>query len=285
LTIKHNRRKKLEELKTASAGLRKDIIEMIYTARAGHPGGSLSAVDIINVLYNYKMKHDPENPGWAERDRFIMSKGHASPALYAVLGNCGYFPGEEFKSFRKFGGLLQGHVHRDVPGVELSTGSLGQGLSVASGMALGSKLAGKNSRVYCMLGDGEMQEGQVWETVMTAAQYRLDNLCAILDYNGIQENGRIDRIKKLEPVTDKLKDFGWEVLEIDGHDYVQIADALDNTGAAGEKPLFIKANTVKGKGISYMEDRFEWHAKNPDKEQLAQALKELGFKAEIKDGN
>lgn len=264
-----------QELKQRSRNMRRDILKMTNYAGSGHPGGSLSCIDILNYLYCDHLKHDPKKPDWKERDRFIMSKGHASPAMYAVLGEEGYFDKSEFKKFRKFEALLQGHVYTGVPGVEFSTGSLGQGLSAANGMAFASKLKKADVNVYCLLGDGEMQEGQIWEAMMTAGHHELDNLCGILDYNKVQENGPVDDIKSLEPLTAKIKDFGWEVMDIDGHNFNDIKKAFKTFLKTDDKPFFIKANTVKGKGISFMEGKHKWHGKAPSDEELAEALKEL----------
>ncbi|MFH1714952.1 MAG: transketolase [Elusimicrobiota bacterium] len=260
-----------------SGYLRKNILEMINEAGSGHSGGSLSCIDILNVLYNYKLRHDPTNPLWNGRDRFIMSKGHASPALYAVLADCGYFSKEEFHSFRKINGLLQGHVSKDVPGVELSTGSLGQGLSVAAGIALAGKMKREKFNVYVLLGDGEIQEGQIWESEMTAHQYNLNNLCVILDSNGLQENGLIEELMKEEPIRDKIKSFGWNYFDINGHDFEEIKIALDEFENTKSRPTFIRARTIKGKGVSFMENNPKWHGKAPSNEELKTALKELGF--------
>ena len=270
----------IKDLKEKARQLRKDILETIAGAGSGHPGGSLSCVEILVALYFYKLKHDPKNPQWPERDRFIMSKGHASAALYATLSACGYFPKEELKRYRKFGSMLQGHAYSGVPGVEFSTGSLGEGLSVANGMALGAKIKKKDFRVYCLLGDGEMQEGQVWEAAMTAAQHKLDNLCAIVDFNGVQQNEPVAKIKDEEPIAAKLKDFGWNVLDINGHDLGGIMKALDSFGSVKGKPTFIGARTIKGKGVSFMENDPKWHGNAPDKDELAKALEEVS-KAQI----
>ena len=267
----------LNEFKERARQFRKEILETITEAGSGHPGGSLSGVEIMISLYYYKMRHKPENPGWPLRDRFIMSKGHASPLLYVVLANCGYFPKEELKTFRKLGSRLQGHVHAGVPGVELSTGSLGQGFSVGNGIALGARIRGVNFRVYTLLGDGEIQEGQVWEAAMTAGHHKLDNVCAILDRNGVQENGPVEEIKREEPLADKWRSFGWHVLDVNGHDFEQLIDALDQAETVKGKPTFIIARTIKGKGVSFMEGQAKWHGKAPDKEQLRAALSELGF--------
>jgi len=271
-------RKKIDigSLKERAREFRKEILETVAEAGSGHPGGSLSCVEILISLYYYKMRHKPDNPNWPLRDRFIMSKGHASPALYVTLANCGYFPKEELKSFRKLGSRLQGHVYTGVPGVELSTGSLGQGLSVANGIALGARIRKVNLNIYCLLGDGEIQEGQVWEAAMTAGHHKLDNLCAILDYNKVQENGPVAEIKNEEPIAAKWRDFGWHVIEVDGHNFGELIASLDEFDTVKEKPTFIIADTVKGKGVSFMEGSAKWHGKAPNKEELALALRELG---------
>jgi transketolase len=268
----------LGALKEKARWFRKEILEMITEAGSGHPGGSLSAVELLISLYFCKMRHRPEEPAWPLRDRFIMSKGHASPALYVTLANCGYFPKEELKTFRKLGSRLQGHVHVGVPGVELSTGSLGQGLSVANGIALGAKMRKVSFKVFCLLGDGEIQEGQVWEAAMTASHHKLDNMCAILDYNKVQENGPVAEIKGEEPQADRWRSFGWHVFEVNGHNFEEILRALDEFDKVEGKPTFIIAHTVKGKGVSFMEGQAAWHGKAPSREQLRQALEELGFK-------
>ncbi|MFC2091510.1 transketolase [Elusimicrobiota bacterium] len=259
-----------------SLDMRREILRMLNEAGSGHSGGSLSSIDLLNVLYFYKMNHRSYDPSWKERDRFIMSKGHASPAVYVTLANCGYFPKEELSGFRKLGRILQGHVHFKVPGVEFSTGSLGQGLAVAYGLALGKRLNNGSGDIYCMLGDGEMQEGSVWETAMAAGNAGLGNLCAILDYNKIQETAHVDSVNSLEPLADKMKAFKWHVIDIDGHDPGQIRDAFDEYSSINDKPVFIIANTVKGKGVSFMEGQNKWHGKAPDDKQLQEALTELG---------
>jgi len=264
------------KFKEMARNMRKEILETIANAGSGHPGGSLSCVEILISLYFYKMNHKPQQPEWPERDRFIMSKGHASPAHYVVLANAGYFDKKELAGFRKFDSMLQGHVHIGVPGVELSTGSLGQGLSVANGFALSTRLSGLNFNVYCLLGDGEIQEGSVWEAAMSAGHHKISNICAILDCNKVQENGPTKEIKTIEPVCEKFKAFNWHTIEIDGHDFEQICSALDEFTNQG-KPTFIKANTVKGKGVSFMEYNHKWHGKAPSSEELKKALIELGF--------
>ncbi len=266
----------IDSLREKARQFRKEILETVAEAGSGHPGGSLSCVEILISLYYYKMRHKPDNPQWPLRDRFIMSKGHASPALYVTLANCGYFPKEELKSFRKLGSRLQGHVYTGVPGVELSTGSLGQGLSVANGIALGARIRKVDFNIYCLLGDGEIQEGQVWEAAMTAGHHKLDNLCAILDYNKVQENGPVAEIKNEEPIAAKWRDFGWHVIEADGHDFGELIASLDEFDTVKRNPTFIIADTVKGKGVSFMEGSAKWHGKAPNKEELALALRELG---------
>ena len=265
----------IESLKTKANIFRRDILETLEAAGSGHPGGSLSAVEIFLTLYGYQINHRPKDPRWEDRDRVIVSKGHVSPVVYVTLANFGYFPKEELKTFRKFGARLQGHVHSKVPGVEFNTGSLGHGLSFANGIALGAKMRGKDFKVYCVMGDGELQEGSVWEAAMTAAHYKLDHVCAIIDYNKVQENGPTNEIKNLEPLKDKWAAFGWNVLNIDGHNFEALQAAFDEFDNTKAKPTVIIANTVKGKGISFMEGKSAWHGKVPNKEQLAQALAEL----------
>jgi transketolase len=274
-----NRCSNTDSLREKARQYRREILETITEAGSGHPGGSLSAVEILISLYECRMRHRPAEPGWPMRDRFIMSKGHASPALYVTLANCGYFPKEELKTFRKLGSRLQGHVYAGVPGVELSTGSLGQGLSVANGIALGARLRGVGFNVYCLLGDGEMQEGQVWEAAMMAPHHRLDNVCAILDANGVQENGPVAAIKGVEPLDEKWRSFGWHVIEVDGHNFEEILSALDEFDTVKGKPTFVIAHTVKGKGVSFMEGQAAWHGKAPNRDQLRRALSDLGFEA------
>ncbi len=268
-------KKDIKELERKAGKFRIEILKMINKAGAGHPGGSLSCIDLLTALYFSKIKVFPGQPQSPARDRFIMSKGHASPALYTVLAEKGFFPKAELDRFRKLGALLQGHVHAAVPGVELSTGSLGQGLSFANGMALAAKLKGEKHMIYCMLGDGEMQEGQVWEAFLTSAHHELDNLCVILDANKVQQNGLVAEIKNIESVAGKLRQFGWKVEEIDGHDMVQILGALRGFGKEPGMPYFIKANTIKGKGVSFMELNPHWHGKAPNDKDLAAALLEL----------
>lgn len=257
--------------------VRIEILKMLSIAGSGHTGGSLSAADIVTVLYFSKMRHRPQEPAWKERDRFILSKGHAAPLLYAVLAMTGYFDISVLKTLRKLGSPLQGHpCSRLLPGVEISTGSLGQGLSVSNGIALGLRLDKLSSRVYCLLGDGEIQEGQVWEAAMTAAHYRLDNLCAIVDLNGLQIDGPVSQVKAIEPVSSKWLAFGWNVIEINGHNIEEILNSLDEAEKVKGKPTIIIAHTIKGKGVSFFEGKVEYHGIAPTQEELKEALKELG---------
>ena len=260
---------------------RVQIIRMLTHAGSGHPGGSLSVIDILVDLYFNRMRYDPRRPTWEDRDRFVLSKGHCVPAQYFCMAKAGFFPESQLLTLRKLGSPLQGHPDRvALPGIEAATGSLGQGLSVATGMALGLKLAGKSARVYCVLGDGEMQEGQVWESLMSAPKlgpphHHLDNLCVILDGNGIQLDDFVKKILDLEPVVEKLKAYGWPVLDINGHDIDQIDKALDQAEATRGAPTFIVAHTVKGKGVSFMENQPEWHGKAPKPAEAVQAIKEI----------
>jgi len=266
----------LKKLKETARKIRINIIKMLTEAGSGHPGGSLSIADILTVLYFHKMRHDPKNSEWIQRDRFVLSKGHGVPAQYAVLAESGYFSEEELMSLRKTGSRLQGHPDRvRLPGLEASTGSLGQGLSIAIGMAVAGKMDKKNHRIYCMIGDGESQSGQIWEAAMCAVKFKLDNLTAILDYNKIQLDDRVSIVMEIEPVKDKWKSFGWNVMEIDGNDIPKIIDALDDAEKVKGRPTIIIAHTVKGKGVSYMEDSVDWHGKAPSKELAEQAIKEL----------
>jgi len=257
--------------------IREDILVMLNKAGSGHPGGSLSATELITVLYfGGIMKYDASNPNWAQRDFFILSKGHACPVVYAALARAGFFSTDELGKLRQLGSILQGHPNsKSTPGIDCSSGSLGQGLSISNGLGLAFKKQGRPNRVYCLLGDGETQEGQIWEAAMTSAHNNLDNVCAILDSNGIQLDGFIDDIKKIEPVADKWRAFGWNVIECDGHDVVQVFDAYRAAFSAVGKPSIIIAKTVKGKGVSFMEDDCKWHGLTPDDEQLAKALAEI----------
>lgn len=266
----------IRELELKATEMRKDIVTMVGAAQSGHPGGSLSAADILSALYFKVMRHDPKNPTWSERDRFVLSKGHASPVVYAALANAGYFPREEVKTFRAINSRLQGHPDKKkVPGVEFSTGSLGQGLSGAVGMAIIGKLDKKDYRVFALIGDGESEEGQIWEAAMSASHYKLDNLVAITDHNGLQIDGPNVEVMNVEPLADKWRAFGWNVITIDGHDYTQILDALSPEAKIEGKPTMIMADTVKGKCVSYMENVCDWHGKAPSPEQVDQAVSEL----------
>ncbi len=263
-------------LKKQAKLIRVEILKMLTLAGSGHTGGSLSAADIVTALYFSKMRHKPDDPGWRERDRFILSKGHAAPLLYAVLAMAGYFDTTALKTLRKLGSPLQGHpCSRVLPGVEISTGSLGQGLSVSNGIAIGLKMDKLSSRVYCLLGDGETQEGQVWEAAMTAAHYKLDNLCAIIDLNGLQIDGPVSKVKAIEPVASKWSAFGWNVIDIDGHDMKEILEALDEAETVKGKPSVILAHTIKGKGVSFFEGKVEYHGIAPTPEELEEALREM----------
>jgi len=256
--------------------LRKDVLRMVASAESGHPGGSLSCADIMAVLYFREMRIDPENPKDPDRDRFVMSKGHASPVLYAALAERGFFPVEELMSFRKIDSRLQGHPSmKALPFVEISTGSLGQGISAANGMAIAAKMDERPVRVYVMIGDGEMEEGELWEAAMTAVHRKLDNLVAILDYNGLQIDGSIEEVKSLTGIPGRFRAFGWHVIEINGHDPDAIAAAFDEARTIKGRPCMVIAKTIKGKGVSFMEGEAGWHGKAPKPEQLEQALKEL----------
>ncbi len=269
-------KEKKKELQMKALQFRKDILKMLYLAGSGHTGGSLSAIDILTALFYCKMRYDPKNPKWEDRDRFILSKGHACPALYVILADIGYFPKEELWKLRKINGILQGHPDiLKTPGLEASTGSLGQGLSIANGMALAARLDKKNYKIYVMLGDGECQEGQIWEAAMTSAHYHLDNVCAILDYNGLQIDGKVSDIMALEPLIEKWSSFGWEVFYIDGHDFNSIVEALEAADKVKNKPSIIIAKTIKGKGISFMENKVEFHGRAPTKEEYERAMEEL----------
>lgn len=257
--------------------LRIDIIRMLHRSKSGHTGGSLSVIDMVTVLYYHKMRHDPANPKWPQRDRLILSKGHAAPAQYVALADSGYFPKDDLKNLRQLGGHLQGHPDsKGTPGVEVCTGSLGQGLSMAVGMALGLSLDKSASRVYAILGDGELQEGQIWEAAMSAAHYRLDNLCILIDANGLQIDGEVAKVMNVEPIADKFRAFGCNVMEIDGHDVGAIIAALDEAEEVKGKPTAIVARTVKGKGVSFFENKASYHGVTPSDEELPRALQCLG---------
>lgn len=262
-------------LEKISKKIRRHVISMIYEAGSGHPGGSLSCVDILTVLYFHKMRHNPLKPSWVDRDRFILSKGHATPTLYAILAESGYFPIEELLSLRKIGGRLQGHSDYRVPGIEVSAGSLGQGLSIASGIAYDGKLDKKDFKVYALLGDGECNEGQVWEAAMFASHYKLDNLITIIDRNYLQIDGMTEKVMSLEPFALKWKSFGWYVIEINGNKIKEIINALDDADKIREKPVAIIAHTTKGKSITFMEGNNEFHGRAPNIEETRIALQEL----------
>lgn len=266
----------IEELKNIANEVRKGIIEQVYSAKSGHPGGALSCADLLTALYFNQMNINPNTPNAEGRDRFVLSKGHASAALYSVLAQRGYLNKEDLKTFRNINSNLQGHPDMNkVPGVDATTGSLGQGLSIANGMALASKLNSDGYRVYCLLGDGEIEEGQVWEAAMTAAHYNLDNLCVIVDNNNLQIDGQIKDVAGLENIEDKFKSFGFEVVAIDGHCFKDILEAFNIARKTKGKPTAIIAKTVKGKGVSYMENQAGWHGKAPNEEQFNQAIEEL----------
>lgn len=275
MTNDKTKRPDILELQKKAIEVRKDILKMLTLAGSGHTGGSLSIVEILLALYYYKMNIDPANPNWAKHDRFLLSKGHGCPALYAVLAHRGYFPKEELWSLRKLGSRLQGHPQIGLPGLEISSGSLGQGLSIANGMALASRLDKLDIRVYCLLGDGETNEGQVWEAVMTGAHYKLDNVCAIIDFNKLQIDGFCCDIKDMGPYMHKWKDFGWHAIETDGHDLAKLMDGLDEAGSTKGKPTVIIAHTIKGKGVSFIENKVEWHGIAPKKEEYERAVQEL----------
>lgn len=268
---------KYQHLNDVARKIRCDIIEAVTEAKSGHPGGSLSSVEIVTALYFSVMNIRPEDPKWEDRDRFVLSKGHAAPLLYSALAERGYFPKEELKGLRKLGSMLQGHPDmKSVPGVDMSTGSLGQGLSAAVGMALAGKLDKKDYRVYALVGDGELEEGQIWEASMAAAHYKLDNLTAFVDHNRLQIDGPVEKVMSPEPVADKFRAFGWNVICINGHSFDEIFDALKNAKDTKGKPTMIVAETIKGKGVSFMENEAGWHGTAPNREQMEKALKELG---------
>lgn len=266
----------LAGLENRARAVRRHIVRMICDAGSGHPGGSLSATDIIIALYFHLMRHDPKNPCWADRDRFVASKGHCAPAIYAALAEAGYFSVDELLKLRKLGGMLQGHPSMSrCMGIDMSTGSLGQGLSVGVGMALAARLDSKPYRVYILNGDGEMQSGNIWEGAMAAAHYKLDNITAFLDRNMLQIDGPTEQIMSIEPIASKWKAFGWHVIEINGHNFAEIINATEQAKETKGKPTMIIAHTVKGKGVSFMEGVVSFHGKAPSKLQLEQALKEL----------
>lgn len=275
---------KVQALAVNATKARLLAVKMVHDAASGHPGGSLSCLDVLTTLYFDIMKVDPRNPQDPDRDRFVMSKGHCSPAMYPVLALRGFFPVEDLKMFRSIDGHMSGHVEMHVPGVDMSTGSLGQGISTAVGMALGGKLNRKGYRVYAILGDGELAEGQVWEAMMSAAKYKLDNLCACVDVNGLQIDGRTSEVMPTEPLDKKFEAFGWHVIKIDGHNYGEIEAAYQEAAATKGQPTMILAKTVKGKGVSFMEDDAGWHGKAPSDEQYEQAKAELEAKLKELEG-
>jgi len=273
--------KSLESLKEVTKAVREDIIRMLTESGSGHPGGSLSAVEIMTTLYFNEMNVDVQNPKDPNRDRFVLSKGHAAPVLYSVLAEKGFFNKEELMKLRKLGAMLQGHPNMTyIPGVDMSTGSLGQGISAAVGMALAGKLDKKSYRVYSLLGDGELEEGQVWEAAMSAAHYKLDNLTAFVDFNGLQIDGDVSDVMNPNPIADKFIAFGWNVIYLqDGHDLVAIKNAIEESKNVKDKPTMIVCKTIKGKGVSFMENEAGWHGSTPNKEQCEQALNEIGGEA------
>jgi transketolase len=272
---KTNSAEQIKELEEKARQIRRLIIKMLSLAGSGHPGGSLSSTDIVSCLYFSVMRYNPRNPQWPQRDRFHLSKGHCCPLWYAVLAESGYFPEEELWTLRNLGSNLQGHPDWRTPGVDVASGSLGQGLSVAIGMALAARLDQATFRIYCLLGDGEIQEGQVWEAAMAAAHFRCDNLCAILDYNGYQIDGKVKDIMNLEPLAEKWQAFGWHTINIDGHNIAEILDAFEQAKAIKGKPAIIIAKTIKGKGVSFMENVVDFHGRAPTEEEAKKALEEL----------
>lgn len=266
----------IQELEKKAIEVRKGIIEAVYSGKSGHPGGSLSIADILTVLYFNEMNIDEKNPKWEDRDRLVLSKGHCSPALYSCLANRGFFGVEKLKTFRNINSNLQGHPDMNkVPGVDMTTGSLGQGLSSANGMAIAGKMNNKNYRVYCILGDGEIEEGQVWEAAMASNKYKLDNLCVIIDNNNLQIDGTIEEVMSSYPIDEKFRSFGFEIIKINGHDIDEILKAFEVAKNVKGKPTCIIAKTIKGKGISYMENQVGWHGKAPNEEQYKLAINEL----------
>lgn len=264
----------VEMVRALAAGIRRDVLKMVHSAKASHVGSCFSIADMLAVLYSHVMNVDPEDPENPDRDRLIVSKGHAAAAIYAVLANRGFFPHEWLDEYSVNGSLLTGHVSHAVPGVELSTGSLGHGLSVGAGLALGARIQRAAWRSFVILSDGECDEGSIWEAAMFAGHHQLANLVALVDYNKIQSFGRVEEVLRLEPFADKWNSFGWQVTEVDGHDHVALATALADTES--DKPNLLLCHTVKGRGVSFMEDRLEWHYKSPNDEQLAQAIEEIG---------
>jgi len=267
--------KQIKDLEVKAKEVRRLIVQMLSEAGSGHPGGSLSSADLITALFFAVLRHKPGEPDWPGRDRFHMSKGHCCPLWYAVLAEAGYFPKKELLTLRKLGSMLQGHPDRRVPGIEVASGSLGQGLSVALGMSLAGRIDKKDYRVYVLLGDGEIQEGNIWEAAMAASHYHVDNLCAILDRNGFQIDGRTKDVMSIEPLAAKWQAFGWHTIEIDGHNLKEILSAYDEAKTVKGKPSVIIAHTIKGKGVSFMENVVDFHGRAPTPEETARALKEL----------
>jgi transketolase len=265
----------IKELEEKAKHIRRLIIQMLAKAGSGHPGGSLSAADLVTALFFAILRHNPKDPTWPQRDRFHMSKGHCCPLWYAVLAESGYFPIDKLWTLRQFGSILQGHPDRRTPGVDVASGSLGQGLSVALGMSLAAKIDKKDYQIYVLLGDGEIQEGNIWEAAMACAHYKCENLCAILDYNGFQIDGKTRDIMDLEPLVAKWQAFGWHTIEIDGHSMKQILSAYKEAKEIKGKPSIIIAHTIKGKGVSFMENVVDFHGRAPTKEEAEKALKEL----------
>ena len=271
-----NKIENIEDLKEMAKKIRLGIIEAVYSNKSGHPGGSLSIADIMTVLYFNEMNIDNNNPKWEDRDRLVLSKGHCSPALYSALANRGFFPVEDLKSFRNINSYLQGHPDmKHIPGVDMTTGSLGQGLSAANGMAISAKLDNKDYRVYCILGDGEIEEGQIWEAAMASSKYKLDNLCVIVDNNNLQIDGTIEEVMNSNPIDEKFKSFGFQIIKIDGNDIEEIKKAFEVARNIKGMPTCIIAKTVKGKGVSFMENQVGWHGKAPNDEQYEEAKKAI----------
>lgn len=269
--------KDINELKEYAKKVRQGIIEAVYNAKSGHPGGSLSVADILTVLYFNQMNIDENNPKAKGRDRLVLSKGHTAPALYSVLALKGFFDMDEIKTFRNINSRLQGHPDmKKIPGVDASTGSLGQGLSIANGMAIASKMNSEGVRVYCICGDGEIEEGQIWEAAMTSSHYKLDNLCLIVDNNNLQIDGKVNEVMNIYPIDEKFKSFGFETINVDGHNMEELIKAFETAKKVKGKPTAIIANTIKGKGVSFMENIASWHGKAPNHEEYELAMKELG---------
>ena len=269
--------KDVNELQKYANRIRQGVIKAVYSAKSGHPGGSLSIAEILAVLYFNQMNIDEKNPKAKGRDRLVLSKGHTAPALYSALALRGFFDMDELNHFRNINSILQGHPDmKNIPGVDASTGSLGQGLSIANGMALGSKQDSEGVRVYCICGDGEIQEGQIWEAAMTASHYKLDNLCLIIDNNNLQIDGQVNEVMSVYPIDEKFKSFGFETINVDGHNIQELISAFEKAKKVKGKPTAIIANTIKGKGVSFMENEADWHGKAPNEEQYKQAMQELG---------